>query len=139
MRFKNKLNDRFLYDEFGLVIQSGTEALLAYPERKESYENDWREENGVERDLKLIRFKDKEVGLSCAFIADTDQEFWDNYHEFFNEIAKNGYQDLYIEDHSKTYSVSYKRSSQFVKTSKRLKNVDLVFVKFRLTLVVYGI
>lgn len=134
MRFKDKLNDRYLFDEFGLVIQSGREDFLTYPARKTSYQNDWREENGIEADTGLVRFQVQEVSLSCAFMADDDQDFWTKYHSFFQELTKEDYQALYIHDHSVTYAVMYMRTSSFVKRSKRLKGVDKVFVKFKLNL-----
>ncbi len=134
MVFNDTLNTKNLFTEFGLVIQTGTAELLAFPERKESLSNDWREENGGEYDLAMIRFKDKEVNLNCAILADNDDEFWDAYNSFFDELAKDGWQTLYIDDHTKDYKVHYLKTSSFKKSSKRLKNVPKVFVKFILTL-----
>lgn len=136
MRFKDRLNGRLLFDEFGLVIQTGTEGLLLFPERKFGHVNDWREEDGKEYDMSLVRFQEKEVTLNCAIMASDDVEFWTYYNDFFSELIKEGYQTLSIHDHSYIYLVAYKKTSQFVKTSKRLKNVDYVFVKFRLTLII---
>lgn len=136
MRFKDRLNGRLLYDEFGLVIQTGTEGLLTFPERKFGHINDWREEDGLEYDMSLVRYQEKEVTLSCAIMANDDLEFWTRYNDFFKEITKEGYQAISINDHSYIYLVAYKKTSQFVKTSKRLKNVDYVFVKFKLTLII---
>jgi len=59
MRFKDRLNGRLLFDEFGLVIQTGTEGLLLFPERKFGHVNDWREEDGKEYDMSLVDFKKK--------------------------------------------------------------------------------
>lgn len=134
MIFQDKLNLNNLYTAYGLVIQTGTEKLLEFPERKESLSNDWREENGGDYDLTLVRFKDREIILQCAFVAETDVIFWQNYNAFFAEISKEGWQNLYIADHGQTYEVFYKKTSDFKKTLKRLKNVDKVFVKFNLTL-----
>ncbi len=132
--FLDKINNKNLYDAFGLVIQTGTQDLLKYPERKPRLENDWAEEHGKEYDLKEPKFKDKEVSLHCAFKADNDTAFWQGYNAFFSEITKEGWQDLYIDDHSKTYKVFYKNSTAFKKSLKRLKNVPTVFVKFELIL-----
>lgn len=132
--FNDTLNTKNLYSEYGLVIQTGTAELLTFPERKESLSNDWREENGGEYDLSLVRFKDKEVNLNCAILADNDDDFWDGYNSFFEELSKANWQNLYIDDHSRTYQVHYLKSSSFKKSSKRLKNVPKVFVKFVITL-----
>lgn len=133
MTFQDKLNNRNLLTDFGLVIQTGTAGLLEFPERKEVATNDWREENGQEYDLELPVFKDKEVTLSCAIVADDDAGFWTNYNAFWAEIKKAGWQSLYIYDHGMTYQVWYKKSGSFKKSLKRLKNVPKVFVKFTLT------
>lgn len=134
MTFNDTLNTKNLFTEFGLVIQTGTAELLAYPERKESINNDWREENGIEYDLELPKFKDKEVTLQCAIIADNDADFWVFYDLFFEELKLPGLQDLFIWDHSKTYKVFYKKCGPPKKSTKRLKNVEKVFVKFPITL-----
>ncbi|WP_172917180.1 hypothetical protein [Capnocytophaga canis] len=134
--FDDKLNNRNLYTDFGLIIQTGTAELLNFPERKESLSNDWREENGKEYDLSLPRFKDKEVTLTCAFMADNDELFWENYNAFFAELTQAQWQQLYIADHSRTYEVFYQKMENAKKGNKRLKNVEKVFVKFDLTLIV---
>ncbi|MDY3503321.1 hypothetical protein PG657_10310, partial [Riemerella anatipestifer] len=68
MKFKDELN-RILLSNYGVVIQTGTEELLAFPERKDVYENDWAEENGGDYILDSPRFKDKEVTLKMGILA----------------------------------------------------------------------
>ena len=132
--FQDKLNGLNLLSEFGLIIQTGTAELLQFPERKETLSNDWAEENGKEYDLSLVKFKEKEVTLNCAIIADDDNGFWNYYNYFFQNLTQAGWQQLYIHDHTKTYEVFYKKSGSFKKVGKRLKNVPKVFVKFQITL-----
>ena len=134
MEFKDKINDRDLYKDFGLVIQTGTADLLSFPERKESLFQDWAEQDGVDYSLDQPRFKDKQARLHLAFIVQSDADFWKAYQGFFQELKKPGYQKLYIDDHSRTYEVFYKRSGAFKKGAKRLKRVNTLFVKFELTL-----
>lgn len=128
------LNTRSLKNVFGLMIQTGTQNLLEYPERKELLANDWQDQNGVEYQVNKVFFKDKEIVLKCAFLANNDTAFWSNYNAFFKELTKPGYQKLFIYDHSMTYDVFYKRTSNFQKLRKRLKNVERVFVNFELIL-----
>ncbi|MDM1093425.1 hypothetical protein [Myroides odoratimimus] len=128
------LNTKKLKETYGLIIQTGLAKLLEYPERKEPISNDWQDQHGVEYQLNKVFFKDKEVTLNCAFMADTDVIFWKNYNAFFAEITKPGYQKLFIYDHGKTYDVFYKKTGTFEHLRKRLKNVERVFVKFELTL-----
>lgn len=133
-QFLDSLNDINLFENYGLRIQTGTADLLQFPDRKDSLSNDWREENGQEYDLSLVTFKDKEVTLNCAIAADDDSQFWEYYDGFFAELTQAGWQNLYIDDHSKTYQVFYKKSGSFKKVGKRLKGVTMVFVKFQITI-----
>lgn len=135
MEFNDKINGKKLTD-FGIIIQTGTAALLEFPERKDRLINDWAEQNGSEYDLEEPRFKDHEVTLKCALICANDVEFWQKRNAFFEELKKPGFLQLYIDDHSKIHQVFYKKSDNWVKGTKRLKNVAKVFVKFDLTLVV---
>ncbi len=132
--YKDTLNGVNLLSGFGLIIQTGAAALLEYPERKESVKYDWPEENGVQYDLAAPRFKDKEITLRCAILKDTHVQFWAAYNALYLQLSKPGAQQLYIDDHGKTYSVFYKKSGNFNIRLKRLKNVSKVFVKFDLTL-----
>lgn len=134
MAFQDTINGKNLKNIFGLIIQTGTERLLEFPERKESLSNDWEDENGKEYDLAAPKFKDKEVSITCIIIADNDTQFW-NYHQLFlAELQLPNYQSLFIEDHGKTYQVFYKKSNNFRKISKRLKGVLKVVVKFEIVL-----
>lgn len=134
MAFNDTLNTRNLFNDFGLVIQTGTAELLEYPERKKTLENDWIEENGKEYDLTAPTFKDKEVSLKCAVMADNDTLFWNKYDALFVELSKPDWQKLFIYDHAKTYDVFYKKTANWQKKSKRLKDVEKVFVQFTLIL-----
>lgn len=133
IQFLDQFEDKNLWDEYKIVIQTGTAELLELPERKEILSNDWREENGMEYDLDLPRFKDREVTLSCAFICDSDIDFWTCYENFWDVLKTSGWKNLFINDHSKTYEVFYKKSDNWKKGSKRLKDVTKVFVKFQIT------
>ncbi|MCU7543480.1 S9 family peptidase, partial [Riemerella anatipestifer] len=132
MEFKDKLNN-ILLSNIGVFIMTGTEELLAFPERKEVMENDWAEENGGDYDLSSPKFKDKEVTLKMAILADDNVQFWQYHNALFTELKKEGELSLYVFDHDQTYKVFYKKSGNFKKTLKRLKNAKKVFVKFDLT------
>lgn len=130
--FKDKINDELLSD-FGTVILTGTEQLLAFPERKDTYSNDWAEANGEDYDLATPKFKDKEVSLKMGILADNDQQFWDYHRRLFAHLKREGALKLFVFDHSREYDVFYKKSSDFKKVTKRLKNVTKILVKFELT------
>jgi len=130
----DKLNNIDLKATYGLVILTGTEKLLEYPERKEPLQTDFLDQNGTDYYLDTMYLKDKEVTLSCAFLANNDMQFWAYYNDFFSAITGVGTKQLYIEDHTQGYNVFYKRTSNFKKSLKRLKNVPKVFVKFDLTI-----
>ncbi|MDV4078133.1 hypothetical protein CMT44_04105 [Elizabethkingia anophelis] len=134
MNSLDALNGNNLLNDYNMVIQTGTEDFLLFPERKETLENDWAEENGSDYDLSLVKFKDKEVTLSCAIKAPDEGDFWPYYQAFFSEITKPGWQSLYIADQSQTYDVFYKKTANAKLPLKRLKNVEMVFFKFQITL-----
>ncbi len=134
--YNDKLNNKNLWTDFGCVIQTNTAELLTFPERKESLTHDWAEENGKQYDLTTPRFHDKEVTLKCLFIAENEAEFWQGYNAFFAEWKKSGWQSLYIDDHAQTYQCFYKKSDNFQKLTKRIKNVNKIIVSFELILVV---
>ncbi len=133
MVFRDKLNGRNLFNDFGLIIQTGTAKLLEFPTRKEPVTFQWFDENGSQYDLEKPKFEDKEVVLHCAFLAENNTQFWQKYNSLFAELSKKDWQQLYIFDHDHAYEVFYKKSGNFNKATKRLKNVDKVFVKFDLT------
>lgn len=130
----DKLNNIDLKTIYGLVILSGTERLLEYPERREPLQTDFIDQNGTDYYLNTVFFKDKEVLLTCAIMADDDTDFWTYYNAFFSELTAPGSHLLYIDDHTQSYTVYYKKATNFKKSLKRLKNVPKVFVKFDLTL-----
>lgn len=132
MNFNDKINGQLL-SSIGTLIVTGTADLLSFPERKEVIENDWAEENGGEYDLSLPKFKDKDVTLTFGILANNDVQFWQYHTALFNLLKQSGVLKLYIADHSREYNVFYKKSENFKKVAKRLKNVTKVYVKFDIT------
>ena len=133
MAFQDSLNGYNLLTTFSMVIQTGLANFLEFPERKTPLSNDWQDEDGIEYDLQNPTFKDKEITLNCAIMADNNIQFWTYYNLLWAELKKPNRLSLYIDDHSKTYQVFYKKSGNFKLQTKRLKNVPKVFVKFTLT------
>ncbi len=129
MNFNDKINGQLLSS----IGTTGTADLLSFPERKEVIENDWAEENGGEYDLSLPKFKDKDVTLTFGILANNDVQFWQYHTALFNILKQSGVLKLYIADHSREYNVFYKKSENFKKVAKRLKNVTKVYVKFDIT------
>lgn len=130
----DKLNNIDLKTAYGLVIMTGTERLLEYPERREPLQTDFNDQSGTDYYLNTVFFKDKEVLLTCAIMADNDTDFWTYYNAFFAALTASGSHQLYVHDHTQNYTVFYKKTANFKKSLKRLKNVPKVFVKFDLTL-----
>ncbi len=130
----DKLNNKELKSTYGLVILTGRERLLSYPERKEPLNFDWQDQNGVDYYLSKVFFKDSEVTLQCAIMANDNVDFWVKYNAFFKEVSKPNWQQLFIDDHDMNYQVFYKSGNNFKHSLKRLKNVVKVFVKFDLTI-----
>lgn len=128
------LDNLDLKENYGLVIMTGTEKLLEFPERKEPLNFEWLDKNGTHYDLDEPYFKKQEVTLSCAIMADNDSQFWMYYNAFFERWKLPHIRLLFIDDHSRVYKCFYRKTSNFKKSLKRLKNVPKVFVKFDLTI-----
>lgn len=136
MDFNDGLNSLSLWEEFGVVIQTGKQELLKFPARKTTFSQSWRESNGKEYDLSTPVLEDKEVTLQCAFMADTLANFWTKYDTLLFELTLPGERQLYVDDHGKTYNFFYKDSSNWVISTKKLSGVSKIFVKFNLQIVV---
>lgn len=130
------LNNLDIFDTYGVFVRDGSKEFLSLPKRKDSLTYSWPEENGTEVDLAAPKFEDKEVTLKCGFLAATDTEFRTKRQAFIQAIAAPGWQVWRVIDHSTEYSVRYVDSSNWEKTSRRLKDVPQVIVLFDLQLVV---
>lgn len=113
---KYKLNNKDFKGVFGLDVMSGSSDFLAFPNRKQSLERNWAEQNGLEIDLLEPKFEAREFKLICSLnIVNLGTptaavtEFWNKYNGLFTELSGLGTHELYIADLGRTFTVYYKK------------------------------
>jgi|SRR6185437_7981526 len=127
----NSLNGHDLKETYGLVISNGTSQFLQFPARKDSVNHDWPEEQGLDIDLGNPKFKAREFTLTCAIIADNQDDFKSRYNGLFTELSGLDTHALYLGELDETYQVYYKNQVNLTKLSK-INNTVKVGVKFDL-------
>lgn len=76
--------------DFGMHVDDGTDDLLKYPSAKKPFSD------GREVDFSTIRMQHKELRLSIWQLAQSKAEFLNNHAAFWNQFARTGLTDLYI-------------------------------------------
>jgi hypothetical protein len=123
-----------LYKYFGVGVESGSDQLLEFPERKDSISHDWLDEHGLDIDLTRVFLKSREVTFQMWIVADGEADFWNKYNLFLSFLTKPGLRRLTITEHSREYFVYYKKATAY-KRFTRIKDTNQVLSKFSLTLI----
>ena len=94
---------------------------------------DYRERNGEEVDLSIVRLEARDVSLRLAMVAEGEQDFRDKYRAFIDTL-KSGLLSVKVTETGKTYKMYYLSCPGYVmktrlRTSGRLLAVWTV--KFR--------
>ncbi|WP_343302845.1 hypothetical protein AAHN97_14970 [Chitinophaga niabensis] len=121
---------------YGMIIEdrAGTDALLQFPERKESISHDWADENGLDIDLSRVYLKEKEFSLNISIQAAGESDFWDKYHKFLNMLRQPGLRRLEVSELASSYFVFYKSCTSFARRT-RIKGSSKIAAQFSITLV----
>jgi hypothetical protein len=115
-----------VYDELGFIVSKGSmEDWVLFPERKQPFTHDWRDENGIEVDLEHVYLKEKKVSLKVYFVADSEIEFWGKYKKTLDLLTSPGARTVYYRAMSKEFSVYYTRASSPVR-KKGTKDVNQI-------------
>ncbi|MEO7212661.1 hypothetical protein [Mucilaginibacter sp.] len=128
------LNGYDLKEMFGLVISNGSDTFLAYPKRKDSLQNNWPEQDGIDKDLTDPHFEARDFKLSCALIAEGREDFKTRYDALFTLLSGQGSKELYIADIDRAYHVYYKEQVNLTKLTQLNREscgvkFDLVFAE----------
>lgn len=116
------------YSEYGFIILKGSmNDWLLFPEMKEPFSHNWKDENGLDVDLENRYLKDKNVSLKVLFVADSEMAFWSNYKKTLNMLTQPGIRKVYYREMEKEFEVYYTKSSS-PSTFTRLKDVNKVVV-----------
>lgn len=116
------------YSEYGFIILKGSmEDWLLFPEMKDPFSHNWKDENGLEVDLDNRYLKDKQVTLKVLFVADSEMEFWSNYKKTLGMLTQPGIRKIYYREMDKEFEVYYTKSTAPTAFT-RLKDVNKVAV-----------
>jgi hypothetical protein len=122
-----------LWTTYGVFLEDGTTEFLRFPERKESITNDWPDQMGIDIDLSTPTYKEREITIQCALIADNEADWWTKYNAFRVALMGSGKRMFYIAELSRSYQVIYVKCSSFTKFT-RIKTSGKVAAKFTLQL-----
>ena len=123
-----------LYNYFGVGVESGSDDLLQFPDRKDSISHDWEDENGVDVDLTRVFLKEREATFKCFILANDETDFWNKYNLFLSYLTKPGTRRLTITEHGRDYFIYYKKSNAY-KRFTRILSSNQIACKFDLTVV----
>ena len=112
------------YEEFGafLAYREGEDpmanysSLLAPPELKEQRKVEFREMNGVKLPAKLVqRWKEREVTLTFAILADDRTQFEAKYYGFleFLRAGNEGWLEIHLTELSRTWRMYMRRVTPY--------------------------
>lgn len=113
-----------LFTVYGMVMEdrSFSDALLKFPDRKDSISHDWEDENGLDIDLSRTYLKEREATANITLYATDESDFWDKYHRFLNMLRQPGVRRVEIAELSSSYYMFYKGCSSFTRQT-RLKAI----------------
>jgi hypothetical protein len=122
--------------DYGVRLLYGTMAEVEKaPQVKANLTRNISINNGVEYADTAVRYKSKEVKLSCVLRAETLSELWKNYDALLYNLTKSGERQLYINSNEETYPCYYKSAAvQHFLYSPRIWlefTVTLIFTRFR--------
>jgi hypothetical protein len=78
------------FGAFGIGSDKGIDDILKYPTAKPPFAD------GNVVNLETVRMQQKDIKLSLWMIANSKDEFLNNHAAFFNQIARTGTQELYV-------------------------------------------
>ena len=112
------MDGKDLFLVYGVIVEKGMDDLLKIPDRKDSIEHDWKDENGLDVDLSRVFFEAREVSLQCAILADTDADFFNKYTGFIAMLAQPDLRRLEVSSLSRSFYVFYKSCTSWVRETK---------------------
>jgi hypothetical protein len=115
-------------NDFGFVVlKKSMSDWLLFPDMKEPFLHDWKDQHGLEVDLSHRYFKEKNVTLKIAFIADSELDFWNRYKACEEALSAPGLRNIYYRELDKEFGVYYMKSSS-PEAWTRLKNVNKIAI-----------
>lgn len=115
------------FGEFGVGCDGALEDILKTPSLKDPFTD------GRNVDLLTVRTEHKTITLSLWMLAKSVEEFLNNYHAFFTQLAGTGTQSLYINTLSATTQVYYSECKSY---KVEIWRENDIMVRFTISLVV---
>jgi hypothetical protein len=125
------LNSRDL-QLFGVTVLTNSDTFLAFPDAKESLNNDFLDQNGLYIDLSHRKFKARTFTVKCSLVAANWTDFFNKYDALFSELAKPGVHDFFVGKYGKTYKLYYVKQDNIAKPG--ILSGDRVGVTFDLVM-----
>ena len=118
------INDIDIFTAYGLVVRSGTDDFLKYPDRKPPVINkDWPDENGSDVDISESPvFQEKSISLQVAIIANSTDEFWLKYQALFDVLSQPETLRFYVAEFDRSFFIYYDSITAFTRLTRTKVN-----------------
>lgn len=101
------------WEAFGVIISKGLDEFLRIPERKDSITHDWMDRDGIDVDTSNTYFKERDISLQVALIANSESDFWNKYEKLVNQLRKPGTRRIEVTELARSFYVFYKACASF--------------------------
>lgn len=129
------IDGKDLFLVFGIVVESGSDDLLKFPERKDSESYDWQDENGIDIDLSRVFFGSREINLQCSMHAKDEADFWNKRQAFMATLAQPELRRLEVTELSSSFYVYYKSCPTFTRFTRIKRSSAAGVSKFSITFI----
>ena len=89
------------------IDRDGSNDLLSFPTRRNPYENDWNEEDGIEVDLSVATFDAKKVIINYVMMADNYNQFKERLQAFETLHYQPGSRNIYVREFATTFILRF--------------------------------
>jgi len=125
-----------MWSAFGMVVESGYDTFLKFPQRKEPLTHDWQDSNGIDADLSRVFFKERTHNLNMAIVALDEADFWKKYNQFLAQVAQPGTRRFMVTELAQSFKVYYKDCTSFTKFTRiKVEDSQKVACKFVLQVI----
>lgn len=127
------IDSKNFWEEYGYVVDSGSDDLLGIEKSKEVYSFDWKGQHGKEYDLTKRFFEDKTATLTGHLIASDKTEFWTKYTALINLLKAPGVRMIYSFELEQTFAGFYLESPGVKRLTRLLEFPGKIAMKLDLT------
>lgn len=114
---------------YGISMDGTNNALLAFPERKDSLSFNYTDQDGLSIDLTAPAFKARQMKLSFWLMATNSTTFWTQYQSWFSALTSPGSRSIFISELQSTVSLFYVGTDSLDKVTPITGNTTGVYMK----------